>query len=73
MNNLIENTNKIFEDIKHIAENGNEYWCARELKKALYYTQWRRFENIIDKVKNACKESSINIGSILNVKQKIIN
>lgn len=31
MNNLIENTYKIFKDIKYIDENGNEYWCAREL------------------------------------------
>lgn len=27
----IDNNNKTFEDIKHIDENGIEYWNAREL------------------------------------------
>ena len=31
MNRIKEYTNKIFEDIKHIDENGNEFWYAREL------------------------------------------
>ena len=31
MNKLKECTEKIFEDIKHIDEVGNEYWYAREL------------------------------------------
>ena len=29
--------NKTFEDIKHIDENGIEYWYARELMKVLSY------------------------------------
>ena len=28
---LITQTEKTFEDIKHVDENGNEYWYAREL------------------------------------------
>lgn len=48
------------EDIKHIDEFGNEYWLTRELQKALEYTQWRRFENIINKAKLSCKNSIIN-------------
>ena len=35
---------KRFEDIKHINENGSEYWSARELAVALDYVQWRNFE-----------------------------
>lgn len=54
-------TEKLFEDIKHMDENRNEYWFARELQLALEYTQWRRFENTIDKAKIACKNSKINI------------
>lgn len=34
---LIAQTEKTFEDIKHIDENGNEYWYARELMIALGY------------------------------------
>ena len=32
MNELKEYTEKLFEDIKHIDENSNEYWLARELQ-----------------------------------------
>ena len=35
MNEIKEYTKKVFEDIKHIDENGNEYWYARELQKIL--------------------------------------
>ena len=37
MNELKECTEKMFEDIKHIDEEGNEYWSARELTKVLEY------------------------------------
>ena len=29
MNEIKEYTEKLFEDIKHIDENNNEYWLAR--------------------------------------------
>ena len=61
MNEIQEYTEKVFEDIKHIDENGNEYWLARELQKVLQYTQWRRFENVINKAKLACKNSNIKV------------
>ena len=32
-------TNKTFEDIKQIDENGMEYWNARELQKVLEYNR----------------------------------
>ena len=35
MNEIKEYTEKIFEDIKHIDEFGNEYWFARELMPLL--------------------------------------
>lgn len=35
------NNNKTFEDIKHIDENGVEFWYARELMKVLSYKDWR--------------------------------
>ena len=61
MNEIKENTKKLFENIKHIDENGNEYWLARELQMVLEYTQWRRFENVINKAKLACNNSKISI------------
>ena len=61
MNNIKEYTTKLFEEIKHVDENGQEYWLAREFQKVLEYTQWRRFENVINKAKLACKNSGFNI------------
>lgn len=61
MNEIKEYTEKLFENIKHIDEKGNEYWLARELQQALEYTQWRRFENVISKAKLSCENSNINI------------
>jgi DNA-damage-inducible protein D len=37
MNKILYN-NMVFENIKHIDENGIEYWEARELQKVLEYT-----------------------------------
>lgn len=53
-------SSKIFEDIKHIDEIGNEYWYVRELQHVLEYKQWRRFEDIIIKAMDACKVSKNN-------------
>lgn len=51
--------NKTFEDIKHIDENGIEYWYARELMKVLSYKDWRYFDAVIEKARTACKNSEI--------------
>lgn len=53
--------NRTFEDIKHIDENGIEFWYARELKSVLTYKEWRKFENVINKAKESCKNSDINV------------
>ena len=58
-NELIQTTEKTFEDIKHIDENGAEFWYARELMIALKYNKWQNFEKIIEKAKEACKNSNI--------------
>lgn len=57
----IDKNNKSFEDIKHINENGVEFWYARELMKVLQYSKWQNFEKIIDKAKTSCKNSDINM------------
>ena len=64
MNKLEKNqnyTNQTFEDIKHIDEYGIEYWYARELQLVLNYKEWRKFENVINKAKDACKNSDISV------------
>ena len=49
MNEIKKYAEKMFEDIKHIDENGNEYWKARELQKILEYKDWRNFDLILVK------------------------
>jgi len=61
MNEIKEYTEKVFEDIKHIDEFGSEYWLARELQHVLDYSQWRRFESVVDKAKITCKNSDLNV------------
>ena len=63
MNNLIINENfneRSFEDIKHIDENGTEFWYARELQIVLDYMEWRKFENVIKKAIVSCENSGIS-------------
>ena len=55
----IDKNNKSFEDIKHIDENGVEFWYARELMKVLSYKDWRYFDAVIEKAKIACQNSEI--------------
>ena len=48
MNEIKEYTNRIFEDIKYIDKEGNEYWYVRELMPLLEYTEWRKFKGVIN-------------------------
>ena len=50
-----------FESIKHVNEYGEEYWLARELQPVLEYTQWRRFADVIERAKLACRNSGYNV------------
>ena len=63
MNKLEKNknyNNQTFEDIKHINENGIEFWFARELQLVLDYKEWRKFEGVVQRAIKACKNSDIN-------------
>ena len=55
----IDKNNKSFENIKHIDENGIEFWYARELMKVLSYKDWRYFDAVIKKARIACQNSEI--------------
>ena len=62
MKQEIENYKEsVFESIKHIDENGFEYWYARELMIALEYNKWQNFHKVIEKAMIACEGSKINI------------
>lgn len=55
MNNIENYSENIFDSIRHVDENGVEYWEARELQKVLGYSQWRRFNEVIKKAMVACE------------------
>lgn len=73
INDLEKYKEKIFEDIKHVDENGDEYWEARELQKALGYKEWRYFSTVIEKAQIACSQSNNNINSHFGVNTKIVS
>lgn len=55
--NEMEKGENVFENIKHLDDNGIEYWYARELQKVLEYTEWRNFSKVIEKAREACNGS----------------
>lgn len=46
-----------FERMKHVDEQGNDYWSAREMQNALEYSSWQRFESVLKRAILACKNS----------------
>ena len=57
MNELELYRESVFEEIRHVDEEGIEFWYARELAKALEYKRWDKFKNVINKAIIACQNS----------------
>jgi DNA-damage-inducible protein D len=58
---ITKSTQTVFEQIKKIDENGNEFWSARDLFKVLEYLEYRNLVPVIKKAKGACKNSGNSI------------
>ena len=52
---------KRFEDIKHIHDDGSEYWSARELAPVLEYAKWDNFHKVIKRAMIACENAGHSI------------
>ncbi|MDR1732332.1 MAG: hypothetical protein LBR61_09610, partial [Synergistaceae bacterium] len=52
---------RTFESIKHIREDGGEFWYARELAPTLEYAKWENFSKVIDRAMLACKNSGFEV------------
>lgn len=63
----------VFEQIRQTDENGNEFWMARQLSKALDYTDFRNFNSVIEKAIEACKNSGYNPLDHLVETNEVIN
>ena len=61
MDKIMEYKDIIFENIRHIDEDGSEYWLARELQVVLEYKKWQKFINVIESAKISCKQSNFII------------
>jgi DNA-damage-inducible protein D len=65
-NEIINEVNESrFEQIKHIDENGIEYWQARELSKVLDYSDFRNFTKVLQKAATACVQSQQELSNHL--------
>ena len=59
---LIVKLRKTFEEAAFDYQ-GIECWSARELQILLNYTEWRNFENVINKAKESCKTAKQDINN----------
>lgn len=50
-----------FEGLRQIDEGGNEYWLARPLAKALDYSEYRHFQPVIERAREACVKSKQSV------------
>ena len=58
MNKIMEYKDIIFENIRHIDEDGSEFWKARELMPLLEYSKWENFHKVIKRAMIACETSN---------------
>ena len=46
-----------FESVRHLDSDGNEFWLARQLAKVLEYSEYRHFLPVIERAREACRNS----------------
>ena len=63
---------KRFEDIKHIRDDGSEYWSARELAPVLDYAKWENFQKTISRAMIACENSGHSVSDDFPEVRKIV-
>lgn len=55
-----------FEQIRKIAENGQEYWSARELATALGYSTWQKFNRVLNKALQVAQNRGMEMAEHFN-------
>lgn len=68
----IEQSESLFDSIKHVNEYGQEYWTARELFGVLGYKQWRDFKKVIEKAVRSCETSDNKVSDHFARTRKIV-
>ncbi len=64
---------KRFEGIKHIRDDGSEFWPARELAPALEYNKWENFDKVIKRAMIACENSGHVVADDFPEVRKIVS
>ena len=54
---LSKQTHTIFEQIRPTDANGNQFWSARDMSEVLEYSEYRHFLPVVEKAKEACRNS----------------
>jgi DNA-damage-inducible protein D len=60
-NELTHPNQTVFEQIKRFDKDKNEYWTARDLSRVMEYSEYRHFKPVIDRAKEACKNSGFDV------------
>ena len=54
---IVEQHHETFEGIRRFDVEGQEHWLARQLAKVLEYSEYRHFQPVIERAKEACRNS----------------
>jgi DNA-damage-inducible protein D len=55
------NSNSPFDSIRHLDEEGNEYWSGRDLARVLGYTTWASFMAVIEQARQVATGSGLDL------------
>ncbi len=58
---ILEQHHATFDSIRQQDEGGNEYWNARQLAVVLEYSQYRHFLPVLERAKEACRNSGQSV------------
>lgn len=54
---VVEQHHETFEGLRQFDQEGNEFWLARQLAKVLEYSEYRHFLSVVERAKEACRNS----------------
>lgn len=60
-NNLIPNNLTSFDQARKLDDSNNEFWYARDIQIILQYSKWENFVKVIEKAREACKNSGFDV------------
>lgn len=62
-----------FDGLRQLDVDGHEFWFARELAPALEYRQWRNFLAVLERAKEACRQSGQSVENHFAEHRKMVD